>query len=280
MLSFHKMLIQIYTDYVPRAKDLVALLILGLMMSFSPIFTELVAGLFVGYCFSSFMEYYVHQNIGHADAAMKRFFKSIGKMGEYMGNFSLEHSIHHGNVNTNYANPFAPNKLDSPSDFVTQVKNRQKVDELVFKRGGEKLSQMIMNSQYGLRSSNMWRTHFYFFPISTFVLLLIELFFSRFTGFAFSLGFLSISTFWITASSIYHPCLHYTEEKVEQELNVLMKWFLKTRLSRFIAHSHRMHHAHGGDVNQNLNIGYDYLFAWAPITTLELIDLKNKKTIY
>lgn len=280
ILTFWQTLQQIVLDYIPRFKDFVFLTILGSLLLWSPFFLELIIGLFVGYCFSSFMEYYVHQNIGHAGPKMKRFFKRFGNVGRDMAHFSLEHSIHHGSVHVNYANPFAPNKLESALDFVHQVKNRQKIDELIFKRGGEKLVNLITTSQYGLRSSKMWRTHLFFLPISLLSLMLIEGLFSQHTSLIFSFGFLIISTFWITASSVYHPCLHYTENKINNKVHFFLRWFLKTRFSRFIAHSHRMHHAHGGEVNQNLNIGFDYFFAWAPITTTELIDLKNRKTIY
>lgn len=244
---------------------------------------NLFMGLAFGYLFSSIIEFLVHRFIGHATPKNKKFLQLLGPIGKDMLNFNLEHSIHHGSVHQNYTNIFAPANLNSKIDFEKQKFNKLKVDQLVEKKGGEKLLTMVKNSNYGLSSSNIYRTQIFFFPVTVFTLFLLTLVISK-LGFSINfllyIGFLISSQLWILTSSSYHPYLHMTEDEVNLKAPWYWKIFLKTRLSRFIALSHRMHHVHGGTINQNLNIGFDFFHHWTPINLNELIEMKKSKVIF
>jgi hypothetical protein len=282
VLSLRDSLNTVWQDYIPRWRDLIFLASFGLLLGTSSLFQEMMIGLLVGYIFSSIMEYLVHIFIGHATPAIRAKLAKCGPIGRDMLNFWLEHSIHHGSVAQNYIEIFAPTKLQNPQDFQRQMQNRLKVDGFVFQKGGAPLLKMIHNSNYGLSSSNIWRTHAFFFPISILAAVLSAIAAASLgasTGILFYLGFLLISQLWITTSSSYHPCLHMSAEKVATHAPWFWRLFLKTRISRFVALSHRMHHVLGGRVNQNLNVGFDFIKGWAPITFPELHELKKRNVI-
>lgn len=272
----------LWQDYIPRWRDLITLILLVATLSLSAWALEVFTGLVIGYIFSTIMEYLVHLLIGHANPKIKKKLTGFGAIGRDMLNFHLEHSIHHGSVHQNYIEAFAPSHLLTKEDSIQQSHNKQRMDNLIFNRGGERLLQLIHKSNYGLSSSNIWRTHLFFLPAS----LLVSAFLVSLGNMAgckmailFHLGFLLLSQLWITTSSAYHPYLHMSAEKVEAEGHWFWKLILNTRISKFVIMSHRMHHVLGGGVNENLNIGFDFFVGWAPITFEELVELKKRNVI-
>ena len=259
----------LWLDYLPKAKDLVALVAVILLLATSSTAAEIFCGLTIGYLFSSFMEYVVHLYIAHATAGIKAKLRRFGAIGEDMLRFSLEHGLHHGIVGKNYIENFS-----GPG-----AENMKRIDDFLVQRGGKKLLQLVQSSQYGLSCSNHIRTQLFFFPASVLIVGVLGLALGALgihVGFLFYGAFLLTASFWITTSAVYHPYLHKSDEEIRAQAGWLLRAILDTRLSRFIARSHRMHHALAGEVNQNLNLGADFLLGWAPIRLAELIDLKRR----
>lgn len=280
----------IWQNYIPRSKDVLFFVAAVGLLIFSVSFVWLVIGAILGYIFSSAMEYLVHRFIGHAKSRDKKILLRLGPVGRDMLDFNIEHSIHHGSVQQNYTEVFAPYSFKNREDLRVRDFQKSKVDQFVYNKGGEALLAKVHSSNYGLSSSNIYRTQLFFLPLSiifSFIFCGLIKVFSWIVGISdlvqvglfYHLGFLLFSQLWILTSSSYHPFLHMSEERVDAEAPWYWKYFLKTRLSRFISLTHRMHHVHGGSLNQNLNIGFDFLFSWSPITWPELVDMKKRKMI-
>lgn len=268
----------VFQDYIPRIQDL--LIPVGLLGIFSvPSGGEVLAGFIVGYALSTLMEYCVHLYIAHATPAIKARLRTWGDLGQDMLRFSLEHSVHHGSVSQNYVEPFAPAVMSGEESWALRDATKAKVDQSLLKRGGDRLLQLVRASQYGLSSSNILRTHLFFLPFSILVILLtlvVTHLMGVDWGWPFAMGVLLIGELWIGTSAIYHPLLHRTRKYIHETQGVVMRMIFKTRISSFIARSHRMHHSLGGWVNQNLNPGADFIFGFSPITIEELVDLKKR----
>lgn len=56
-----------------------------------------------------------------------------------------------------------------------------------------------------------------------------------------------VSLSWIINSTLYHFYLHMTREEGLKKVDSVLRWHLKTRLSNFIARSHRTHHTMGAE---------------------------------
>src|SRR5262249_50008250 len=148
---------------------------------------------------------------------------------------------------------------------------------------GPDLLNLVKKSHYGLSSSNVAVTYLSFLPISLVVslaLVNLPIGLSGQMNLEFVIGFLVTSQLWILTSSLYHPCLHMTEAELVEKLHPFWRFFMFSRLSRFIARSHRTHHSAAGEVNQNLNLGFDFFYAWVPVQMTDLIDLIHKKALY
>ena len=247
-----------------------------------PVFTVLL-GLFLGYIFSSLTEFFIHRYVAHATVKERKKFDMFGRASHYMTLLFTEHSVHHGSVSRNYTEIFAPSDTNSPDAYIKQASRKKQVEKTILKQGGLPLLQSVRDSRYGLTSSNLLRTHLFFVPSSILLSYLSHLAVQALglqPGLIFDISLFIMSQIWITNSTIYHCYLHMTREEGLKKANPVMRLYLQTRLSDFIARSHRTHHTQGGRVNQNLTPFTDYFVKWSPISISDLINLRKQKTFY
>lgn len=266
-LSLIQSLIRIYDDYIFRKRDLFIVFVVA-MLCFSNFFLYLTVGIFVGYVFSSFMEYVVHSYIAHGGMQSRRFIKKLRFVGNDMQRFALEHSVHHALIKKSY--------LDGPS---VQSEKLNIITNFT-KKGDVKLAAYIQQSNFGLSSSNLKRTILFFSPIPLLIIFLVNSFFNFPTLSEFlicAVGFLTFSQLWIVTSSIYHPLLHLNKHQIQKVSNPLLRLFLSSRLSRFIARSHKVHHTKNGQINQNLNLFVDFFIGWADVSFKDLLEMKQQE---
>lgn len=272
----------ILTDYIAKPRDIFYLLTLLAALSIPTVFTVLV-GVLTGHIFASITEFFIHRDVAHATGKKKRKFSTLGKIGHYMTLLYTEHSVHHGSVSRNYTEIFAPSDTSTSDAYAKRDTRRDQVEKWVFNQGGAPLLQSVRKSLYGLTSSNLMRTHLFFIPSS-----ILLTFLSHHAaqavglqpGIVFDASVFVISLMWIANSTIYHVYLHMTRKDGLKKANPILRWYLKTRLSNFIARSHRTHHTMGGRVNQNLTPFVDYFSAWSPVSITDLIELRKRKTFY
>jgi len=272
----------ILADYIGKQRDIFYLLALITALYIPAVFTVLV-GLCLGYIFASITEFGIHRYVAHAVSRKKREFSTYGKIGHYMTLLYTEHSVHHGSVRCNYTEIFAPADINNTGDYAKRDARKNQVEKWVLKQGGEPLLKSVRKSLYGLTSANLMRTHLFFVPSSillTFLSHKVAQAIGLQTGLIFDASVFILSLIWIANSTLYHVYLHMVREEGLKKANPLLRWYLKTRLSNFIARSHRTHHTMGGRVNQNLTPFTDYFVAWSPINISDLVDLRKRKTFY
>jgi len=272
----------ILADYIAKRRDILYLLALITALYVPAAFTVLV-GLSLGYVFASITEFVIHRYVAHAVNQKKEAFSTYGKIGHYMTLLYTEHSVHHGSVTRHYTEIFAPEDIDKTRDYDKRDARKKQVEEWVLKQGGEPLLKSVQKSLYGLTSSNLLRTHLFFVPgaiILTFLSHLAVQAIGLQPGLVFDASVLLLSLVWVANSTLYHVYLHMPREAGLKKANPLLRWYLKTRLSNFIARSHRTHHTMRGRVNQNLTPFTDYFVAWSPINIADLVDLRKRKTFY
>jgi len=272
----------ILADYIVKRRDILYLLALITALYVPAAFTVLV-GLCLGYIFSSITEFVIHRYVAHAVNQKKEKFSSLGKLGHYMTLLYTEHSVHHGSVTRNYTEIFAPEDVDKTGDYAKRDARKKQVEEWVLKQGGEPLLKSVQKSLYGLTSSNLLRTHLFFVPSAIILAFLSHEVVQAIglqPGLVFDASVFILSLIWIANSTLYHVYLHMPREVGLKKANPLLRWYLKTRLSNFIAQSHRTHHTMRGRVNQNLTPFADYFVAWSPINIADLVDLRKRKTFY
>jgi len=272
----------ILTDYIAKRRDIFYLLALLASLYVPAVFTVLV-GILTGHIFASITEFFIHRDVAHATGKKKRKFSTLGKIGHYMTLLYTEHSVHHGSVSRNYTEIFAPADTGTSDAYAKRDTRRDQVEKWVLNQGGAPLLQSVRKSFYGLTSSNLMRTHLFFIPSSILLTLLSHHAAQAVglqPGIVFNASVFVISLMWIANSTIYHVYLHMTREDGLKKANPILRWYLKTRLSNFIARSHRTHHTMGGRVNQNLTPFADYFSAWSPVSIADLIELRKRKTFY
>lgn len=272
----------ILTDYIAKRRDIFYLLALLATLYVPAAFTVLV-GLLIGYVFASITEFFIHRDVAHATSQKKRKFSTLGKIGHYMTLLYTEHSVHHGSVSRNYTEIFSPSDTSTSDAYAKRDARRGQVEKWVLNQGGIPLLQSVRKSLYGLTSSNLTRTHLFFIP-SSILLMFLSYHVAQAVGLqpsiVFNASVFVLSLIWIANSTIYHVYLHMTREDGLKKANPILRWYLKTRLSNFIARSHRTHHTMGGRVNQNLTPFADYFSAWSPVSITDLLELRKRKTFY
>jgi len=268
-------------NYFPKKNDYLYCLIIFLTI-FLPGVNSLAIGLACGYCFSSIIEHYAHLHIGHGAIGNN---KKSSWFWDKMSRFYLEHSVHHGAVKLNYTKPFANEDFSNSKEDENYIKLRLKRARVrAYNKGGMSLVKNVIKSEYGLRSSNTFRSHYSFAPITIVALmlmlpLLIKL--PVYSTILFSLGFLSLSQLWVPTSEYFHSYLHCSEaQALKMSKNGLMTWFLKTRFARLTARLHKVHHDIRGKYNQNLNLGFGLLTGWKPLNLKGLLELMRREAIY
>jgi len=272
----------IFNEYVPRDMDVVIFVVLALLLFIDPIFM-LVLGLVVGYMFASIIEFFIHKYVAHASSRGRDKFKLFGGAGQQMMYFFTEHSVHHGSVYRNYTEMFAPADTSESSAYKEKRIRRRRVEKAVVKKGGYPMLQALRKSEYGLITSSYIRTVMTYVPVSV-ILTALSHFLARAAGleagWIFDAGVFFMSLIWIVNSTVYHRYLHMKRKDALEKASPLMRAYLKSRLTSFVARSHRMHHSNNGRVNQNMTPFADFFSGWVPISILDLADLYSRKTFY
>lgn len=265
-----------------KPSDLIFITALGLILFLLPPLRWLSLGLACGYLLSSVVEHFAHQEIGHGKIGNN---KKSGWFWNKMSRFFFEHEIHHQSVKQNYVKPFAPATFTgSTADYVRIQQLAQRAEFRALKKGGADLVMNLVVSEYGLKSSSTFRSHYSFAPVTlaTLALFLTLLPFQGVTSLLlFSLGFLALSQLWVPTSQHLHAYLHCTRDDVERTVHhPVVKWLLNTRLIKFTARLHKTHHDVNGVYNQNLNLGYGMVAGWKPTGVRTMVDLMSIRAIY
>lgn len=269
-------------DYIFKPKDVIFTLILGSAL-FSQIGIEPVAAALEGYAVATFIEYLAHRYIAHASKKSLAALDSMKWLKKQVQEIAFSHSaVHHGGYGLNYVENFAPRDLSQADSRKIQQEKKAKMDALI-QAQGEEAARRIYESDYGVRLSTPTADAFLSLPFSV-ILSLLTKYAANHIGVdldpSYYITLLTTSALYVPASHFMHPYLHMTKKKALNQAGIFMKWFLQTRYVAWIARSHYVHHADGGNSNQNLLAGADFAFGYQPITVEQLLRLKNSGAIY
>lgn len=282
--SFVAAIQQLWTDYYFEKQDLIWLVVLIAPILIGSWVSVLFYGLLLGYVFCSYTEYLIHRHVAHSESWQRRLLKRLRSAGHDFSIAHLEHSIHHGSVNKNYILPFSDITIANPQLRAAAYKKRkEKAESFVLKNYGEEVLSNLRKGNYGTTNPNVRRTHFAFLPVTIFFAViataaaaLVGLDFLL----LFFLGFTITSQQWITTSCYYHPLFHRRVSELQRQLPPWVMYLFTSRLSRYIARAHKAHHSTGGLKNQNINLGFDVLFGWAPVTIADIAELRKNEALY
>lgn len=201
------------------------------------ILIHLVSGLVLGYALLCISESASHRHFLHASPRIRKFWKQIGGIGNYIHNsWYSHHVVHHYRT--------------FRQDYVTQFKTPDEERSLradLTRRGKQ---QIVLNS-YGLRVGSLKEFIKYVYPHVPHYTLLCYL-----GGSWFTLGAMLPVLFYQWLAHYAHPYLHMNYELALQTASPLMRHFLHTPYFRFLAQHHFLHHKYV-HCNYNLLLGGD-----------------------
>ncbi len=199
----------------------------------------ILAGLIVGYLVVSLCESLFHRIFGHSSARLRRFCRRHARLGTYVLRAWYAHYVIH-------------HKTTFRRDHVTQFASADeeaRLRERLLARG----QGHIPAQDYGLRVGDPGEFLRFVAPTLPVLALVCWL-----GGPWFSLGALLPLIAMPLMSELIHPLLHLTSERAREAAPALLKPFVATRVFRYIARHHWLHHRHP-EANFNLMPGGDLI---------------------
>lgn len=199
---------------------------------------KLLGGILLGYAIVSVSESFLHNNVQHARAQVRRFWERYSAlMKPFLRAYFSHHTIHH-------CRTFRKN-------HVTQFRSeeeRERLDEALTGFHGA----LIKRERYGVSVSGVGVLMF-LLP----VLVWLPVVYWALGGWVLA-GTLLPYAVYPASSRNLHPYLHMRYEDALKKASPPMRWFLGTAYCRFIYRHHYLHHRYVR-CNYNLMFGGDWL---------------------
>ena len=219
---------------------------------------DLAAGFFASYLICSLSESFFHDRVYHAGPRARRAFKRFGAWGRVFTRAWFYHHVvhHHLTYRTNHVTQF------------TSREEQTRLDERLTQKGRGYIIKMAYGARVGPGVDD-WL--YYVLPALPPLGVLCVL-----GGPAVTLGALLPLIIWPCLAHFIHPYLHMDYATALKTARWPVRLFLRTRVFRFIAAHHWLHHTYE-DCNFNLLLGGDVLLGVQRLPSAD--DLKQMQAI-
>jgi hypothetical protein len=201
---------------------------------------QVLVGLPVGYLIATLAESFLHRNVQHARAAVRKFWLRYPRLcAPFLRAYYSHHTIHH-------ARTFR-------RDFVTQFRSKEE-QEALDRAMPPGWRAQIKREEYGLTLKG-WGVLMFLLP----VLPVLPLLYFLVGPWATAGALVPLLVVYPLMSKWLHPMLHRVHEEAVGRATPLEAWVLRTRYMKAVVRGHYLHHRYI-NCNYNLLLGGDFLF--------------------